>query len=75
MRKATVNKWKGILFLAMLFGFLFLAGSRPASVSAATTERCKVIFANANGVVSTDTYRKWSGYVNKGSYIKNSYIR
>nr|WP_294658476.1 hypothetical protein [uncultured Blautia sp.] len=69
MRKATVNKWKGILFLAMLFGFLFLAGSRPASVSAATTERCKVIFANANGVVSTDTYRKWSGYVNKGSYI------
>lgn len=72
MRKATVNRWKGIVFLAMLFAFLFLAGNKPVSVSAATTatERCKVIFANPNGVVSNDTYRKWSRYVDKGSYIE-----
>lgn len=69
MRKATINRWRGIVFLVMLFGVLFLAGSRPTSVAADNTEKCKVIFANSKGVVSNDTYRKWSGYVDKGSYI------
>lgn len=70
MRKATISRWKGIVFLAMLFAFLFLAGNKPVSAATETTERCKVIFANANGVVSNDTYRKWSRYVDKGSYIE-----
>ena len=28
MRKATVNRWRGIIFLTVLFGFLLLAASR-----------------------------------------------
>ena len=70
MRKATVNRWRGIIFLTVLFGFLLLAASRPVSVQAATTEKCKVVFANSNGVVSNDTFRKWTRTVTKGSYIQ-----
>lgn len=70
MRKATVNRWRGILFLTVLFGFLLLAASRPVSAQAATTEKCKVVFANSNGVVSNDTFRKWARTVTKGSYIQ-----
>lgn len=70
MKKATVNRWKGIVFLTLLFGFLFLALSRPISAQAATTEKCKVVFANSNGVVSNDTFRKWARTVTKGSYIQ-----
>lgn len=70
MKKATVNRWKGIVFLTLLFGFLFLALSRPISAKAATTEKCKVVFANSNGVVSNDTFRKWARTVTKGSYIQ-----
>lgn len=70
MKKATVNRWKGIVFLTLLFGFLFLAASRPVSAQAATTEKCKVVFANSNGVVSNDTFRKWARTVTKGSYIQ-----
>lgn len=70
MRKATMNRWKGIVFLTLLFGILFLAGSRPMSVEAANTKKCKVVFANSNGVVSNDTFRKWAKTVDKGSYIE-----
>ena len=70
MKKATVNRWKGIVFLTLLFGFLFLALSRPISAEAATTEKCNVVFANSNGVVSNDTFRKWARTVTKGSYIQ-----
>ena len=70
MKKATVNRWKGIVFLTLLFGFLFLALSRPISAEAATTEKCKVVFANSNGVVSNDTFRKWARTETKGSYIQ-----
>lgn len=70
MRKATVNRWRGIIFLTVLFGFLLLAVSRPVSAQAATTEKCKVVFANSNGVVSNDTFRKWARTVTKGSYIQ-----
>lgn len=70
MRKATVNRWRGIVFLTVLFGFLLLAASRPVSAQAATTEKCKVVFANSNGVVSNDTFRKWARTVTKGSYIQ-----
>lgn len=70
MRKATVNRWRGIIFLTVLFGFLLLAASRPVSAQAATTEKCKVVFANSNGVVSNDTFRKWTRTVTKGSYIQ-----
>lgn len=70
MRKATVNRWRGIIFLTVLFGFLLLAASRPVSAEAATTEKCKVVFANSNGVVSNDTFRKWARTVTKGSYIQ-----
>ena len=70
MRKATVNRWRGIIFLTVLFGFLLLAASRPVSAQAATTEKCKVVFANSNGVVSNDIFRKWARTVTKGSYIQ-----
>lgn len=70
MRKATVNRWRGTIFLTVLFGFLLLAASRPVSAQAATTEKCKVVFANSNGVVSNDTFRKWARTVTKGSYIQ-----
>jgi lysophospholipase L1-like esterase len=70
MRKATVNRWRGIIFLTVLFGFLLLAASRPVSAQAATTEKCKVVFANSNGVVSNGTFRKWARTVTKGSYIQ-----
>lgn len=70
MRKATVNRWRGIIFLTVLFGFLLLVASRPVSAQAATTEKCKVVFANSNGVVSNDTFRKWARTVTKGSYIQ-----
>ena len=70
MRKATVNRWRGIIFLTVLFGFLLLAASRPVSAQAATTEKCKVFFANSNGVVYNDTFRKWARTVTKGSYIQ-----
>lgn len=70
MRKAMVNRWRGIIFLTVLFGFLLLAASRPVSAQAATTEKCKVVFANSNGVVSNDTFRKWTRTVTKGSYIQ-----
>lgn len=70
MRKATVNRWRGIIFLTVLFGFLLLAASRPVSAQAATTEKCKVVFANSNGVVSNDTFRKWTRTVTRGSYIQ-----
>lgn len=70
MRKATVNRWRGIIFLTVLFGFLLLAASRPVSAQAATTEKCKVVFSNSNGVVSNDTFRKWTRTVTKGSYIQ-----
>lgn len=70
MRKATVNRWREIIFLTVLFGFLLLAASRPVSAQAATTEKCKVVFANSNGVVSNDTFRKWARTVTKGSYIQ-----
>ena len=70
MRKATVNRWRGTIFLTVLFGFLLLAASRPVSAEAATTEKCKVVFANSNGVVSNDTFRKWARTVTKGSYIQ-----
>lgn len=70
MRKATVNRWRGIIFLTVLFVFLLLAASRPVSAQAATTEKCKVVFANSNGVVSNDTFRKWTRTVTKGSYIQ-----
>lgn len=70
MRKATVNRWRGIIFLTVLFGFLLLAASRTVSAQAATTEKCKVVFANSNGVVSNDTFRKWARTVTKGSYIQ-----
>ena len=56
--------------MTLLFGFLFLALSRPISAEAATTEKCKVVFANSNGVVSNDTFRKWARTVTKGSYIQ-----
>ena len=42
MKKATVNRWKGIVFLTLLFGFLFLALSRPISAEAATTRSVKL---------------------------------
>ena len=56
--------------MTVLFGFLLLAASRPVSAQAATTEKCKVVFANSNGVVSNDTFRKWARTVTKGSYIQ-----
>lgn len=70
MKKAMANKWKGIVFFTLLFSFLLLAGSRPVSAAITSTQKCRVVFANSNGVVSNDTFRKWAKTVDKGSYIQ-----
>lgn len=70
MKKAMANKWKGIVFFTLLFSFLLLAGSRPVSAATTSTQKCRVVFANSNGVVSNDTFRKWAKTVDKGSYIQ-----
>ena len=46
------------------------SGSQQTGFGSATTEKCKVVFANSNGVVSNDTFRKWTRTVTKGSYIQ-----
>lgn len=70
MRKVMTNKWRGLVFLTLMFGFLLLAGSRPVAAETTSTEKCRVVFANSNGVVSNDTFRKWARTVDKGSYIQ-----
>lgn len=63
--KSNSGKWKGIVFLLMLSAMLFFGGSRQ--VSAAT--KCKVTFANSNGVVSNNTYKSWAKTVYSGQTI------
>lgn len=70
MRRITMRKWTGIAFLAVLLGFFVLAGSRPVSAATDNTGKCKVVFANSQGVVSNSTLRKWGRYVDKGSYTQ-----
>ena len=60
------GKWKGVFFLMILSTFLFFGGSREVSAAS----KCRVIFANAQGVVSTDTYRDWAKTVETGDWIK-----
>ena len=49
--KRISGKWKGTFFLLVLSAFLVLGGSREVSAAS----KCKVVFANAQGVVSTQT--------------------
>ncbi len=58
------------MFLTLLFGILFLAGSRPMSVEAANTKKCKVVFTKFQWCSFNDTFRKWYKTVDKGSYIE-----
>lgn len=58
-------KWKGIFFLLMLF-FLLFGGNKQVSAASA---KCKVVFANARGVVSTPTYKSWERTVKPGQWI------
>ena len=50
-------KWQGIFFLLMLF-FLLFGGNKQVSAASA---KCKVVFANARGVVSTQRIKVGRG--------------
>ena len=64
--KRISGKWKGTFFLLVLSAFLVWGGSREVSAAS----KCKVVFANAQGVVSTQTYRNWARTVEAGDWIK-----
>lgn len=66
--RQILGKWKWVLCLLMLSTLFLLGGSKK--VSAAPTEKCRVVFANARGVVSTSTYRNWAQVVEPGEWIK-----
>lgn len=63
--KQKVFKLRNMVFLFVLAALIILVV--PKDVSAAT--KCKVTFANANGVVANSTYRNWGKMVEVGSYI------
>ena len=64
--KRISGKWKGTFFLLILSAFLIWGGSREVSAAS----KCRVVFANAQGVVSTQTYRNWARTVEAGDWIK-----
>ena len=64
--KQISGKWKGIAFLLILSAVLMFGGSRQVS---AASVKCKVTYANARGVVSTDTYKNWAETVQRGDWV------
>ena len=63
--KKVAGKWK-LAALVMVLSVLFIFGGGRQAQAA---EKCKVIFANSSGVVSTSTYKNWGKTVNKGETI------
>lgn len=64
--KQISGKWKGAAFLLVLSAVLLFGGSRQVSAASA---KCKVTYANARGVVSTDTYKNWAETVQRGDWV------
>lgn len=67
--KKYSGKWKYVLLLLLMF--FCLAGGNTKTVSADTdgVSRCRVVFANKKGKVSTQLYKSWEQIVEQGSYI------
>lgn len=57
---------KAAFVILMAFLLLCICGKRQVQAA----ENCKVVFANAQGVVSTDTYKNWAKTVKKGTTIR-----
>ena len=64
--KQISGKWKGAAVLLVLSAVLLFGGSRQVSAASA---KCKVTYANARGVVSTDTYKNWAETVQRGDWV------
>ena len=64
MQKAA-GKWKLAALIMTLFVLFIFGGGRQVQAA----QKCKVIFANSSGVVSTSTYKNWGKTVNKGKTI------
>lgn len=69
--RQVAGKWKWALCLLMLSVMFMIGGSRKVSADPVdSTTKCRVVFANARGVVSTSTYRNWGQIVDRGEWIK-----
>ena len=68
--RQVAGKWKWAVCLLMLSALFLVGGSRKVSAQPADTTSCRVVFANARGVVSTSTYRNWCQVVEPGDWIK-----
>ena len=68
--RQIAGKWKWVVCLLMLSALFLVGGSRRVSAEPADTTECRVVFANAKGVVSTSTYRNWGQVVEPGEWIK-----
>lgn len=68
--RQVAGKWKWVFCLLMLSALFLVGGIRKVSAAPADTTKCRVVFANARGVVSTSTYRNWAQTVRPGDWIK-----
>ncbi|HIY01690.1 MAG TPA: InlB B-repeat-containing protein [Candidatus Blautia faecipullorum] len=68
--RQVAGKWKWMLCLLMLSALFLFGGSRKVSADPVNSAKCRVVFANASGVVSTSTYRNWGKVVKSGEWIK-----
>ena len=68
--KQIAGRWKWIVCLTMLSALFIFGSSRKVSAEPENTQKCRVIFANAKGIVSTNTYRNWARTVDYGEYIQ-----
>lgn len=69
--RQVAGKWKWALCLLMLSVMFMIGGSRKVLADPVdSTTKCRVVFANARGVVSTSTYRNWAKTVEVGDWIK-----
>lgn len=64
--KQNLSKWKGVIFLLLLTVLVIAGGNRQVS---AASDKCRVVFANSRGKVSTQTYRNWAETVEKNEWI------
>ncbi len=68
--RQVAGKWKWVVCLLMLSALFLVGNSRKVSAQPTDTTSCRVVFANAKGVVSTSTYRNWCQVVEPGDWIK-----
>lgn len=68
--RQVAGKWKWAVCLLMLSALFLVGNSRKVSAQPTDATSCRVVFANAKGVVSTSTYRNWCQVVEPGDWIK-----